>query len=108
MLGQNLFNPTNAKIDWKLLLGAFCFGLGWGIGGLCPGPAIMQFSIFTLQIQVVWFGCVVVGMYLAKFLDAYTTKREKGLLAEKEKYDNIPEESPKRPVAVNMQDKLMT
>jgi hypothetical protein len=68
ILGNKLFNPTNAVIDWRLILGAFCFGLGWGIGGLCPGPAIMQFSVFTLQIQVVWFGCLILGMFTAKYL----------------------------------------
>lgn len=35
--------PTNKKIDMKLILGASIFGIGWGIGGLCPGPA---FSLF--------------------------------------------------------------
>ena len=29
--------PTNRTIDTKLVLGAVLFGLGWGIGGLCPG-----------------------------------------------------------------------
>jgi uncharacterized membrane protein YedE/YeeE len=67
-LGQNLFNPKNAEIDWKLMVGAFSFGLGWGIGGICPGPAIMLFSIFTLQIQVVWFASLILGMHLAKLL----------------------------------------
>lgn len=32
--------PANKKIDFKLILGASIFGIGWGIGGLCPGPAI--------------------------------------------------------------------
>ena len=27
-------------VDVKLLLGAVLFGLGWGIGGMCPGPAL--------------------------------------------------------------------
>lgn len=31
--------PTNTSIDGKLLTGAAIFGLGWGIGGFCPGPA---------------------------------------------------------------------
>jgi uncharacterized membrane protein YedE/YeeE len=74
-MGKQLFNPTSSKIDLKLVIGAFCFGLGWGIGGLCPGPAIMQFSVFTLQIQVVWFGCMVIGMHLAKRTERYFDTR---------------------------------
>jgi uncharacterized membrane protein YedE/YeeE len=35
---EDKFNvPTNRKIDSKLVFGAAIFGLGWGIGGLCPG-----------------------------------------------------------------------
>jgi uncharacterized membrane protein YedE/YeeE len=32
--------PTRRDIDAKLLLGAAIFGLGWGLGGYCPGPAL--------------------------------------------------------------------
>lgn len=32
--------PTRKDIDARLLLGAGLFGLGWGLGGFCPGPAI--------------------------------------------------------------------
>jgi uncharacterized membrane protein YedE/YeeE len=32
--------PANQGIDARLLTGAGLFGIGWGIGGLCPGPAI--------------------------------------------------------------------
>ena len=33
--------PTNDSIDGRLLTGAILFGIGWGLGGLCPGPAIV-------------------------------------------------------------------
>lgn len=33
--------PTATKIDRKLLTGALIFGVGWGLAGLCPGPAIV-------------------------------------------------------------------
>ena len=65
----------NSNIDWKLIVGAFCFGLGWGISGLCPGPAIVQFSVFTIQIQVVWFGCLIVGQQIAALVDKKTQKK---------------------------------
>lgn len=32
--------PTNTQIDGQLVVGSMLFGLGWGIGGLCPGPAM--------------------------------------------------------------------
>ncbi len=37
--------PTNRKIDAPLVLGSAIFGLGWGIGGFCPGPAIASLSV---------------------------------------------------------------
>ncbi|MFV8754160.1 DUF6691 family protein [Nannocystaceae bacterium ST9] len=33
--------PTRSDIDRPLLLGALMFGLGWGIAGFCPGPALV-------------------------------------------------------------------
>ncbi|MDP4300407.1 DUF6691 family protein [Leptothrix discophora] len=33
--------PTNTVIDRRLLLGGVLFGIGWGIGGFCPGPALV-------------------------------------------------------------------
>lgn len=32
--------PTRTEIDTRLIIGASIFGIGWGIGGICPGPAI--------------------------------------------------------------------
>jgi uncharacterized membrane protein YedE/YeeE len=71
LLGRHLFNPANTTIDWKLTLGAACFGLGWGIGGLCPGPALMQLSVFTLPVHVIWFGCMLIGMTVSRKLEHY-------------------------------------
>jgi hypothetical protein len=39
--------PKLTTIDWKLVLGAALFGVGWGVGGLCPGPAIALYPEFT-------------------------------------------------------------
>ena len=33
--------PTNRSIDTRLILGGVLFGAGWGIGGFCPGPALV-------------------------------------------------------------------
>ena len=33
--------PCNMKMDWRLFLGSALFGMGWGMAGMCPGPAIV-------------------------------------------------------------------
>jgi len=40
VFGGGFAIPTRTDIDSRLLLGAALFGVGWGLGGLCPGPAI--------------------------------------------------------------------
>ena len=45
--------PTSTKIDSKLIFGAAIFGIGWGIGGFCPGPSIVGAA--TLQPDVILF-----------------------------------------------------
>ncbi|MBX9893982.1 MULTISPECIES: DUF6691 family protein [unclassified Nitrosomonas] len=40
-LGVPMQLPAAAKIDKRLLLGSFLFGIGWGIAGICPGPALV-------------------------------------------------------------------
>lgn len=47
--GKSLFDetcqlPTNSKIDKKLVAGSVLFGLGWGLSGICPGPAMVNLS----------------------------------------------------------------
>ena len=65
----------NSSLDWKLVVGAIIFGLGWGIGFLCPGPFLVLFSVFSLQVQVVWGVCCILGMFLANWLASVTEKK---------------------------------
>lgn len=45
-IADQQFNlPETTGIDGKLALGAILFGIGWGIGGLCPGPAIASLAL---------------------------------------------------------------
>ena len=44
-LGGPVPNPKSSGIDGRLLGGAVLFGLGWGLVGLCPGPAIASLSV---------------------------------------------------------------
>lgn len=40
VMAQEFHLPTKSKIDSRLLTGAAIFGVGWGLGGFCPGPAL--------------------------------------------------------------------
>jgi uncharacterized membrane protein YedE/YeeE len=43
-LGGKFPAPPEPKLDHNLVLGSLIFGLGWGLAGLCPGPAIASLS----------------------------------------------------------------
>ena len=40
LLGEPLQIPAPAAVDLRLIAGAVLFGVGWGLGGFCPGPAL--------------------------------------------------------------------
>ena len=39
--GEPIEIPTSSVVDWRLICGGVLFGIGWGIGGFCPGPALV-------------------------------------------------------------------
>lgn len=41
-LGDALHLPTSRDIDKRLLVGGLMFGVGWGLAGFCPGPALVS------------------------------------------------------------------
>ncbi|HTP99149.1 MAG TPA: DUF6691 family protein [Casimicrobiaceae bacterium] len=41
LLGEALRLQTSREVDRRLVLGSLVFGLGWGLAGLCPGPALV-------------------------------------------------------------------
>jgi uncharacterized membrane protein YedE/YeeE len=63
--GSKFGVPTNTSIDFNLLAGATCFGLGWGIAGVCPGPAILLASVGVPSVLFYWWPSFIAGSYLA-------------------------------------------
>jgi uncharacterized membrane protein YedE/YeeE len=56
--------PANRTIDARLLVGSAVFGIGWGVGGYCPGPALVSIGGAT-SAAVVFVPAMIVGMLLA-------------------------------------------
>lgn len=58
--------PGTTLLDRKLALGAILFGVGWGIGGLCPGPAAADLAIAPAQAGI-FVIAMLVGMAIHRF-----------------------------------------
>ncbi len=58
--------PDTNFIDKKLIGGAALFGLGWGISGVCPGPAIAGL-VFGNSLSFIFVIALAVGILAAKF-----------------------------------------
>jgi uncharacterized protein len=54
--------PTRKDIDLRLVLGAGLFGVGWGLGGFCPGPGLVTAGGGSLG-ALVFVGGMTVGMF---------------------------------------------
>ena len=68
LLGDAMRLPTATHIDRRLVLGGLAFGAGWGLAGLCPGPALA--SLVTGGAKMMIFtGAMVVGMVVFEVLE---------------------------------------
>ena len=59
--------PTAQIIDRPLLLGAAIFGVGWGIAGYCPGPALVA-AASGIDTALIFLPCMIVGSLLHRFV----------------------------------------
>ena len=66
--------PGAQYIDSRLITGSAIFGLGWGLIGLCPGPALVSLALLTPQALLFVF-FMLLGMLSAKILASYSLCR---------------------------------
>ena len=70
--------PDRTDIDGRLIGGAALFGIGWGLAGLCPGPAVA--ALAHLDVDIIWATLAMMAGMLAadqidRLLDAGKTSR---------------------------------
>ncbi|MGC1495095.1 MAG: DUF6691 family protein [Sulfitobacter sp.] len=64
IVGGDFPTPADPKLDRSLILGAVLFGMGWGLVGLCPGPALASLSYGGFG-GVAFLIAMIAGMALA-------------------------------------------
>lgn len=57
--------PTTHTVDGRLLVGAALFGIGWGIAGWCPGPAIASLSAPSPEL-LLFLAAMILGILIAR------------------------------------------
>lgn len=64
LLGTRFQLPTAHQIDVRLVAGAAVFGIGWGLGGYCPGPALASLTGGAPSL-LLFVACMALGWWLA-------------------------------------------
>lgn len=67
-LGAEMKLPTARHIDRRLVVGGTLFGIGWGIAGFCPGPALVALGMGETK-AVVFIAAMLVGMAVFELLE---------------------------------------
>ena len=67
LLGQPLQLPTSNRIDRRLIGGSLLFGAGWGLAGICPGPALVLLGAGMFK-GVIFVAAMVAGMAIFSLL----------------------------------------
>ena len=74
IFGTTFHLPLSNDIEFRLVLGAGIFGIGWGIVGLCPGPAFTTLLLGQWQAYV-FIAAMVAGMIFYQWIDARLAAR---------------------------------
>jgi uncharacterized membrane protein YedE/YeeE len=67
LLAPSFDLPTSKTIDGKLVIGALIFGVGWGLSGFCPGPAIAQLAAPNAE-TLYFLPALLAGWWLSGFV----------------------------------------
>lgn len=69
LLGSAIFLPQATVIDRRLLGGSALFGVGWGLAGFCPGPALVSLGLGDAKVWV-FVAAMLAGMLVFEWLES--------------------------------------
>jgi uncharacterized membrane protein YedE/YeeE len=76
LLGEAMRMPTTRHIDRRLVLGGLAFGIGWGLAGYCPGPALASLAAGGFK-PLVFSLAMVAGMGLFELFERLPRSRRR-------------------------------
>jgi uncharacterized protein len=65
--GQPIVLPIKKEVDTRLIAGSFTFGVGWGLAGYCPGPALASIATGDEK-PIIFFVAMLIGMAIYEVL----------------------------------------
>lgn len=74
MLNQALHLSTKRVIDRRLVWGSALFGVGWGLAGICPGPAVVLVGAGSIK-GLIFFVAMLVGMAIFDVIERIRNAR---------------------------------
>ena len=74
LLGAPMRLPTARGVDRRLVGGSLLFGIGWGVAGFCPGPALVALGMGNGK-ALVFVAAMLIGMGLFELFERFTRRR---------------------------------
>lgn len=76
LLGDPMRLPSATQVDRRLLLGGLAFGVGWGLAGFCPGPALASLATGGVK-PAIFTAAMIAGMVIYELLERASAVRVK-------------------------------
>jgi uncharacterized protein len=75
LFGERFALPDRSDLDGKLIAGSALFGVGWGMAGLCPGPAVASLALAPSD-ALSFVAAMLVGMALHRIVPALSRRTQ--------------------------------